>query len=154
MKDRVRGILIQNGSIALMHRIKKINNEVLDYYVVPGGGVENGESLEEALKREMLEEVGIGIRIYNSKDLYTLNTDTELQHFMLIEQTSGLFGTGNGEEFSRNDRGIYHMEMILLNDLLNGEISLLPDEFRIFLIDLLSNFDNIDTLNSRDLLMD
>ena len=74
MKDRVRGILIQNGSIALMHRIKKINNEVLDYYVVPGGGVENGESLEEALKREMLEEVGIGIRIYPHKLRHTFAT--------------------------------------------------------------------------------
>lgn len=33
------------------------------YYKLPGGGVEKQETLEEALRREMLEEVGVEIKL-------------------------------------------------------------------------------------------
>lgn len=40
-------------------------------YVVPGGGVDEGETREQALRREMLEETGIDI---NGKGLSQINT--------------------------------------------------------------------------------
>lgn len=46
-----------SGRIALMHVQKR------DYYKLPGGGVEPGESAEEALHRELREEVGATGRI-------------------------------------------------------------------------------------------
>lgn len=50
----VRAIIFNDlGQIALMHVTNK------DYYKLPGGGVDPGESLEDALKRELNEEAGV-----------------------------------------------------------------------------------------------
>lgn len=57
-RKAVRTILLNDsGEIAILHKIKK--NE----YKLIGGGVENHESLEEALRREVLEESGCEIII-------------------------------------------------------------------------------------------
>ena len=59
MKERAasRAILMNNGKIALMNVTKH------SYHKLPGGGVEKGESIEEALLREMKEETGCKIKI-------------------------------------------------------------------------------------------
>jgi 8-oxo-dGTP diphosphatase len=54
--DRIgaRAVLINNeGQIALMH----VTNR--GYYKLPGGGMEKGEEIEETLRRELKEEVGV-----------------------------------------------------------------------------------------------
>src|SRR3989338_5734113 len=59
MKERAasRAILMNNGKIALMNVTKH------SYHKLPGGGIEKGESIEEALLREMKEETGCKIKI-------------------------------------------------------------------------------------------
>ena len=53
--DRVgaRAVLINDeGQIALMH----VTNR--GYYKLPGGGMDEGETIEETLRRELKEEIG------------------------------------------------------------------------------------------------
>jgi 8-oxo-dGTP diphosphatase len=50
----VRAILVEQGRILLGHFVDPGG----DWYVVPGGGVEHGETLEEAFHRELHEEIG------------------------------------------------------------------------------------------------
>lgn len=129
MRIRVAGILIQNNSIALMHRIKNGR----EYYVIPGGGVEENETNEEATIREIKEEVGIDVKVI--KKMYEYKDEKSSQLFYLVEQTGGVFGTGEGPEFitPNPDKGYYHMEMISFEDI--SKINLVPEEIKIKLIE-------------------
>lgn len=55
-RPSVRGIIFRDGKIAMMHSRK------YDYYKLPGGGIELGETLEETLIREVREESGLIVK--------------------------------------------------------------------------------------------
>ena len=55
-RPSVRGIIVSDGSVAMMHSLK------YDYYKLPGGGIEEGESLEDTLVREVHEESGLVVK--------------------------------------------------------------------------------------------
>lgn len=50
----VRAILVEDGRILLGH----FSDASGEWYVLPGGGVEHGETIEEAFHRELQEEIG------------------------------------------------------------------------------------------------
>jgi len=52
-----RGIIIQNKNILLVHETNA------DLWMIPGGGMEPGETEEECCKREVAEETGFLIQI-------------------------------------------------------------------------------------------
>ena len=57
-RDAVRAIVLNyENKIALIHVSKH------DYYMLPGGGVEEGEDFRKGLKRELAEELGTAIKI-------------------------------------------------------------------------------------------
>lgn len=53
LRRAARGVIIDDQKRILMMYVTKFND-----YKTPGGGVDDGEDIEEALKREMLEEAG------------------------------------------------------------------------------------------------
>jgi 8-oxo-dGTP diphosphatase len=54
MRKAVRAIVVRDGQALLMHR----NKFGREYYTLLGGGMQPGESPEQALSRELLEESG------------------------------------------------------------------------------------------------
>ncbi len=59
MRNRAGVIVVKDGSVALIER----HREGRRYWVVPGGGVEPGETVADAARREGQEELGVPITL-------------------------------------------------------------------------------------------
>ena len=80
---RAVAILIKDNKVLLIHR----KNEK-EYFVFPGGGVENGETVEQAVVRELKEETTINVKIDRLLYHHIYDNDTEL-FFFLCDYISG-----------------------------------------------------------------
>lgn len=68
IKRRIVGSLLvsKDGQILLGYKDPKWGGKYSDCWVLPGGGVDENETDAEALRREIMEEVGIDISPYKS----------------------------------------------------------------------------------------
>lgn len=64
----VKGIVVFNNQVLLMKRVRP-STDGLGYWELPGGGLEYGETPNQALIRELKEETGLDIDIV--KPAYT-----------------------------------------------------------------------------------
>ncbi|MED1557304.1 NUDIX hydrolase [Bacillus paramycoides] len=114
-RNRGAAIIVQDDKIALIKRVRE--DEV--YFVFPGGGIEEGETPEEATKREVYEELGIHIQV---KNLIAKVEYKRTEYYYDAYVTGGVFGSGNGEEFELKDRGSYIPVWMPIKELLNINI--------------------------------
>jgi 8-oxo-dGTP diphosphatase len=95
----VGGILIENGRVLVEKR--RANDEAdPGLIVLPGGHVDKGESLGQALRREMWEELGIHVEKakFVLKRIYTAS-DGEKQriHYFQVEKWKGNIRSSEAE---------------------------------------------------------
>jgi len=139
--NRIRavGIIVKNGKVLLMHRIKHGK----EYYVFPGGGVEEGETAEQALLREINEETSLEIKIEKLLYHHIYDNDTE-QFFYLCSYISGEPKLGNGNEsraMAKSTENFYNPIWYEIKKL--PELLLYPQEIRDwFIADAKTNFQN------------
>ncbi|PFV77692.1 DNA mismatch repair protein MutT [Bacillus sp. AFS059628] len=100
IRNRGVAIIVQEGKIALIKRIR--DGET--YYVFPGGGIEEGETPEEATKREAYEELGVHIEV---EHLIAKVEYKGTEYYFNAHIIGGVFGSGKAEEFEIKDRGSY-----------------------------------------------
>jgi 8-oxo-dGTP pyrophosphatase MutT (NUDIX family) len=99
MRTRAGIVLIKNNKVALIERFRA----GLHYYTFPGGGVDEGESPEQAAVREAQEELGIEVILRQELAEVQLGQKSRQIYFLAV-QRGGVFGTGTGEEFSEAHR--------------------------------------------------
>ena len=141
-RTRVAGIIFIDGKLALMHRKDVLKRpEMPEYYTLPGGGLEEGETIEEGTKREIKEEFGIDVELV--KKLYEITSEKNKQKeiFYLCKYVSGTFGTGEGPEFSGDPKyiesGKYLPELIDIENI--EKINLMPPEIKNRIIEDIQN---------------
>jgi len=111
-----RGIIIEDNCVYVMFRRRiKDDGTVKEYYVIPGGGIEENETLEENVIREMKEEFCVDVKIdgYLGKD----EGDDSIAHFFACSIINGIPCLG-GEELDRcSESNYYEIRKIAVEDL-------------------------------------
>ena len=116
MRIRAGAILIEDDKVALIERYRDGKH----YFVFPGGGVDEGETSQEAAVREMEEETGLRVTV--KRELAEIHFGLSKQRYFQVERVGGEFGSGTGEEFTDADpdhpaQGIYIPVWMLLAEL-------------------------------------
>ncbi len=97
MRNRAGIILIAEKKLALIER----HRQGLHYFAFPGGGIDEGESAEQAAVREAEEELGLVVEI--KQKVAEIIFKKGRQFYFLANKISGKFGTGTGEEYGEYD---------------------------------------------------
>ena len=94
---RATALIKKQNKILLMHRVK--NNH--EYFVLPGGGVEQNEDIEAATIREIKEETNFDAVLDKKLWEYVDEFDKRTHHFYLVTNFTGTMKLG-GPELKRN----------------------------------------------------
>ena len=105
-----RAITFIDNNVLLIERHRLSNNEMLHYFTIPGGGVEDDEDYPTAAIRETKEETCCDIEIV--KDLIVEDYGEGICHWFLGKYISGTPELG-GEEKERNNPN-NHFKVVLI----------------------------------------
>ena len=128
MRNRAGIILIEGDKLALIER----HRGGLHYFIFPGGGMDEGESEEQAAIREAYEELGITVEI--KQKAAELTRPSGKQVYFLVQHVAGEFGTGTGEEYGEYDPkyGTYLPLWMPMDEVLQKNV--LPRELAEFVV--------------------
>lgn len=111
MVNRARAVIIENSKVLLMHRIKAGR----EYYSFPGGGIEHGETPEQACTREVFEETGLESEIISFFAENDFNGQKEA--FYLVKKLSGEIRLGGPELDRQCDNNFYEPVWVPIDQL-------------------------------------
>ena len=83
----------ERGQYLMLHRVKKENDANHDKWIGIGGKFEDGESPEECVCRETLEETGLTLTEYRYRGLVTFVSDQWETEYMHLFTATGYTGT-------------------------------------------------------------
>lgn len=87
-RKSARVIIIRDGKLLVFFRKRysKKTGEWIEYYSIPGGGIDKGETAEAAAKRELMEEMGVEVSLGK---LVAHSTSRHFEHFVFIGDIVG-----------------------------------------------------------------
>ncbi len=106
MSERAAVLIVEDSRILLMRR-RKAGEE---YYVVPGGGIEPGETPEEAAIREATEETGLAVALAGKLGVF--HHDGRTSHYFLVASHRGTLRLGSPERERWSAANVYELEWV------------------------------------------
>jgi len=122
-------IIIKENKLLVIKRHCE-DHDIVDYYVLPGGGIEEGETPEQTAIREAKEELSINVKL--DKLLFEFNNSGNIEHYFLVTTYSGKV-TPSSEVTTLDPTDTYEPIWQDLNTLI--EINLLPEKAKLLIID-------------------
>lgn len=105
MGKTARAIIVSEDGLYTLYREKVVNGVRHKYYAIPGGHLEQGETLEETVVRELKEELGIDIEVI--RFLGKMNEGDSENYYYECRKVNGEPILG-GEELERNSKDNYY----------------------------------------------
>jgi 8-oxo-dGTP pyrophosphatase MutT (NUDIX family) len=112
-RERAFSAILSNGKIAMV----KVDEKDRSYWTLPGGGIEEGESREEAAVREAMEEINLDIKIV--RFLFERKYAVGTEYCYLAEPANGEqhIKLGYDPEFDENEQVLKQAEWIQIDSL-------------------------------------
>lgn len=131
--DRATALVLKEDCILMIHRFK----DGKEYFVLPGGGVEEGELAEDAVIRELQEETSIQAHLVKKLNSF-VSTRGRTHHIFLCEYISGEPALApDSIEATTGDENNQFIPMWVEKEKIPN-LEMWPDEIKPFLIDYFS----------------
>jgi ADP-ribose pyrophosphatase YjhB (NUDIX family) len=132
-----RGIVVKDGKILLMYREKAGEK----YFSIPGGRIEQGESLEQTVVRELLEETSINVQVIKFLGVFEHVDEAKQQNLFLCKYISGEPKLGDAVEMANmksDPTNYYKPQWVDLAEVENWKIR--PDPCEKFLKEFVKSY--------------
>jgi 8-oxo-dGTP diphosphatase len=126
MNQRAAVVITNDNKILVIHRLS--NGK--DYYICPGGSVDDNETIEKAAIRETLEETGLSINLGKKLWQYEhLDFNNRTEHFFAVDKYSGTAKLGGPEALRHSETDSYELVWLSMEQL--KDIQFFPEEIKI-----------------------
>ena len=122
VRVRVNGLLVEEDSLLMVQLLSPVAGELI--WMPPGGGLRFGESLTDALRREIREETGIETDPGPLWYMHEVITDDihAIEFYFLCRRLGGVMRKGSDPEYSPNDQIIRDVAFLRFEDLVRSDI--------------------------------
>jgi mutator protein MutT len=90
VRETARGVILQDNKFLLIRRTRQNSEGGIDSWLsIPGGGLEAGETPQQAVIRELQEELGLTIKIDSFLTIQDVPSDESRHNYFLCSIVAG-----------------------------------------------------------------
>ena len=135
MKESSKVVILRDNKILFIHRIKNDR----EYFVLPGGSIEDGETPEAAAIREVKEETNFDVELDHLlwKIQEPMKGDEKTGYYFLVKNFRGELTLGEPEIERRNEKNVYLFEWLTVDEI--KKYLIYPEELKQKILDTFYN---------------